>query len=1002
MSWRTVNRNRRAALWLTLLVLMGACGQVALEAWFTARVVPDVAVESNPEPALVDELVVIDIDGLRRDLAFDADYMPFVALLRAQGAGGRATATPVTMSGVGMRTISSGVSPTLVDTIRNWNMPAVEFDNFFQQAARHNKSIAILGDAGMTQCYGHYADYTLSIRDRGIKDWNISDDEVYSVGMPLLLGDAYNVTYLSFVGQDHVGHYKTPLSDEYRVKARWMDRIVRQAARDLEPGQALLLTSDHGQTDAGFHGSPEPPARDSPYVLWAPPTTRTVALGNFSGETDLAAAAGAAGIAWFDVAGLRLAGDGALALTGAAGNVAGGVGTLSLDAVALWEAGEGLTLVGDNVSVTLEIIDSRVIVPGLAHDMRQLDLAATMAVLMGFDIPAPSEGRLPVEIFDIAPQARANLSLHNQRQRLAYLRAYDDEYGLPRISTAHHAASEAAYAAGDWNGTIAAGDAFLEHLTDVQTRGRVQTRYHPPLWAAALGLGLLSACVSLRRTDERWRGLTVFAPAPAAVLAGMGLFIGTTAALGPVSSGAVLGLAWLALGAALTANVLLPEVARRRARDPAYRFPPTQTWLVAGVALAVLLYLRFVFVWLYSLSFLALTLIGLAALTALGAGLWHFQRRGAPDSWWGAALLIAVYATLPLLYLRELMLLWPLCAAGAVYWALRRRRTAPLAALPGLGLLLAGFLDGTMYSILPEITEHLRGLAGLGLAALVGANVWLGSRSRAALARWRAGRARGDDWPLITGWMAANAAALYHIVPESWATVAGWNLLVLMALAAFAVVAVQALRVPAREPLLAAALALLMVLSKPVEAAMLPPLLYAVAPVLRELPAQRWWPRHPAPATIALALTVMAFHLIQFSLWGNGYSISRIDVRVGFIGRDDPSINFAYSTLLIVVYYLLPWLLLLLLLPASRLRAVGPVMALLVAARYGFIFAAFNLGFVEFWLIYRMVAEFIFYAFFVLLILTSWGLARRDGSLRPHAGTGPPRSTRGTGPLRRE
>ncbi|MGB1798843.1 MAG: alkaline phosphatase family protein, partial [Candidatus Poseidoniaceae archaeon] len=77
------------------------------------------------------------------------------------------------------------------------------------------------------------------------------------------------VAHLS--GLDSVGHrYSAADSPEYDKKLRWLDTNLEEVFQELSEDWTVVVTSDHGLTDSGQHGSDLEILRNVPAFMWGP------------------------------------------------------------------------------------------------------------------------------------------------------------------------------------------------------------------------------------------------------------------------------------------------------------------------------------------------------------------------------------------------------------------------------------------------------------------------------------------------------------------------------------------------------------------------------------------------------------------------------------------------------------------------------------------------------------------------------------------------------------
>jgi hypothetical protein len=268
---RPLSRRARALLVVWSLLWAGGLAAQITRSYFSHTVLTDVSGQALPLPSkpLAHRLVIVLYDALRYDTANDPQIMPAWNRLAAQGASGLALTTLVPMTGIGVRTIGTGVTADLLDIVRNWDMRPVEFDNLFKSAHAAGKRIAFVGDEPWIQLFGQWADFEYTVPDLGIADIDQSDPKVWQAGLYAIASGRYDVVVVHFVGTDHAGHKYRSDSPEYAAKAHQLDGFLDAAwalLRD-DPGAVLCGLADHGSAPNGNHGSDEPDARRTAFFL---------------------------------------------------------------------------------------------------------------------------------------------------------------------------------------------------------------------------------------------------------------------------------------------------------------------------------------------------------------------------------------------------------------------------------------------------------------------------------------------------------------------------------------------------------------------------------------------------------------------------------------------------------------------------------------------------------------------------------------------------------------
>jgi hypothetical protein len=275
-SATTEARNPRL-LWVvgaTVLVLGVAAGC----AYHVASVFFGRRVDTGSPPGKVvvgshaQRVLVLVIDGLRYDVALESDRLPIARELAATGASGLVLADDPTMTGAGVRVLGTAQPPSFADIISNKRMPRVNGDHLFATLAAAGHTIAVVGDHTWVDLFGESV--TIDETRSGVAPLierlrpAYAQDQVFvDKALRVLREQRSTVTIVHLSGADAISHGLGPHSDSYTKKLRTLDGQLRQLIAACGPQCTVVLTSDHGASDAGNHGIGEAVARRTPLVL---------------------------------------------------------------------------------------------------------------------------------------------------------------------------------------------------------------------------------------------------------------------------------------------------------------------------------------------------------------------------------------------------------------------------------------------------------------------------------------------------------------------------------------------------------------------------------------------------------------------------------------------------------------------------------------------------------------------------------------------------------------
>ena len=223
------------------------------------------------------KLVFVVIDALRADFipsispgdlfATNSDSpvdptMPFLEQLIQSNAAlpliSEAQTPTVTMPRI--KALLSGTYPSFMDLVMNLKAAKFGDDNVLEHLHRKGKRIVFFGDDTWLQMFPA----SMFVRSEGTSsffatDYTSVDTNVTDRVFPELqrLKD-WDVMILHYLGLDHIGHsYGGAYSKLVRPKLLEMDHIIAEICKSLSSsGESYLVvvTGDHGMTDAGNHG----------------------------------------------------------------------------------------------------------------------------------------------------------------------------------------------------------------------------------------------------------------------------------------------------------------------------------------------------------------------------------------------------------------------------------------------------------------------------------------------------------------------------------------------------------------------------------------------------------------------------------------------------------------------------------------------------------------------------------------------------------------------------
>ncbi len=213
--------------------------------------------------------VVILLDGLRHDVANDRARMPHLADRFARYGEAELMASPVSMTSAAVLLMGTGVRGDLEQMISNETHKPTTFDSVFGSLHAQGARTAVFGDPIWPSLYPGVWSHD---RTHGSHSLEVDEDDA-------LLADALatlraetppTLTIVHVNTPDKKGHAHGITAPAYTAYVRSFDVKLESFLQALPPSLSVLLTSDHGATDSGSHGSDTLVQRRSPLLAFGP------------------------------------------------------------------------------------------------------------------------------------------------------------------------------------------------------------------------------------------------------------------------------------------------------------------------------------------------------------------------------------------------------------------------------------------------------------------------------------------------------------------------------------------------------------------------------------------------------------------------------------------------------------------------------------------------------------------------------------------------------------
>ncbi|XP_068092856.1 GPI ethanolamine phosphate transferase 1 isoform X2 [Hyperolius riggenbachi] len=264
--------------------------------YFTSPLVHGMSPQNTVLPSPAKRLVLFVADGLRADTFFELDEnghsrAPYLReIIQKRGSWGVSHTRVPTESRPGHVALIAGFYEDVSAVAKGWKENPVEFDSVFNESVYTwswgSPDILPMFAKGASGDHVYTHCYSASIEDFASEDATKLDTWVFDHVKDFFRSAHSNQTlfnklnkdkivfFLHLLGLDTNGHGHRPGSSEYKENLKKVDEGVREIETLIEEfygnddKTAFILTSDHGMTDWGSHGSGHPSETLTPLVAW--------------------------------------------------------------------------------------------------------------------------------------------------------------------------------------------------------------------------------------------------------------------------------------------------------------------------------------------------------------------------------------------------------------------------------------------------------------------------------------------------------------------------------------------------------------------------------------------------------------------------------------------------------------------------------------------------------------------------------------------------------------
>ncbi len=218
----------------------------------------------------IGRILVILIDSLQKDSAF-SDQMPFLSNYRKRGAWGTSEVISTPLSIAGDRAIFAGITSSPFALLDDFNPGTASHDNLFSRLSHQGKKVALFGSL-IDSAYGaHTFPRVYQPRAFRLGEYEKELRDVYQQAHAFLKDNHWNFAVVQFLGLDYVGHLETPNSKNYRRALSLLDEYIEKLIGITTAEDIVLITSEHGIDNKGFHADRNPLVTQTPFVFVGKP-----------------------------------------------------------------------------------------------------------------------------------------------------------------------------------------------------------------------------------------------------------------------------------------------------------------------------------------------------------------------------------------------------------------------------------------------------------------------------------------------------------------------------------------------------------------------------------------------------------------------------------------------------------------------------------------------------------------------------------------------------------
>jgi hypothetical protein len=202
-------------------------------------------------------VLLVVIDGLRADRI---ERLPHLSVLARTGGRGTARIESLVPSTVaGIRALAEGVVPPPASFTEDFGASTAGRGGIFAAVQEAGRSSFAAGPRLWADLYGPWLDGSVAIG-------TVRGDDPRVLRSAAAALHHHDLVVAHFGTPDDAAHQGGLLSGAYDAALARCDAALGELLRQVPPGMAVVVTSDHGISDRGGHAGPEPAVLEVPVV----------------------------------------------------------------------------------------------------------------------------------------------------------------------------------------------------------------------------------------------------------------------------------------------------------------------------------------------------------------------------------------------------------------------------------------------------------------------------------------------------------------------------------------------------------------------------------------------------------------------------------------------------------------------------------------------------------------------------------------------------------------